>query len=159
MSEFGRRRPQSGLDGLKPAFERLTDGVSALVKQHIELARHEITVDATTAARRIGILAACGVVALIGYLILMTGILLLAGWLGGLLAAWITALALGLIHLGAAAGFGARYAQKLRQEKPVSLAQISDELHKDKQWLQQIAATAKNDQSPAQLLHEPARPS
>lgn len=155
MSEFNRRRTSSGLDGLKPAFERLTDGVSSLVKQHIELARHEITRDATTTARRLGILGACALVALMGYTLLLVAAITFAGWLGGMLAAWIVALALGGAHLGLAGGFGAHYARKLRTEKPVDLAQLSDELNKDRLWLQQMAASAQTNDPQAQLSFEP----
>lgn len=158
MSESNRRRTSNGLDGLKPAFERLTDGVSSLVKQHIELARHEITRDVTTTARRLGVLGACALVALMGYTLLLVAAIALAGWLGGALATWIVALSLGLIHLGVAAGFGAHYAKKLRSEKPVDLAQLTDELNKDKLWLQQMAASAPTTDPQAQLSFEPARP-
>jgi hypothetical protein len=159
MSEFNRRRATSGLDGLKPAFERLTDGVSTLVKQHIELARYEVTQDVTTAGKRIAILGACAMVALLGYVVLLGAAVLFAGWLGGMLAAWITAAAIALIHLAAAAGLGLYYGKKLRDDKPVDLAQIGDEINRDKQWLQQIAAASKDGKTPARLSHEHLRPS
>lgn len=150
MSEFNRKRRKNGLDGLKPAFERLTDGVSTLVKQHIELARYEITQDAFTAGRRVAILGACAALGAFGYLFLLVALTLFVGWLGGLVAAWICAAVIGLINLGVASLVGLKYAKKLRAHKPVHLTQLGDEIDKDKQWLRQIAATSrKPDPTPA----------
>lgn len=158
MSEFNRKRTKNGLDGLKPAFERLADGVSTLVKQHIELARYEATRDVRKATKRIAILGACALVGAVGYLFLLTAGILLAGWLGGWLAAWICAAVIAALHLGVAAVMGRKYSRKLRAEKPVDLAQLSDEFSKDKQWLQQIAATSKKTETPVALSPKPMPP-
>lgn len=158
MSEFSRKRTKNGLDGLKPAFERLADGVSTLVKQHIELARYEATRDIRTATRRMAILGACALIGGVGYLFLLATGVLLAGWLGGWLAAWICAAVIASAHLGVGGVMGRKYSKKLRAEKPVDLAQLGDELNKDKQWLQQIAATSKKPEPPAALSPKPMPP-
>jgi uncharacterized membrane protein YqjE len=162
MSEINRRRTTNGL---KPAFERLADGVSTLVKQHLELARYEIKQDVSTTGRRVAILGACAVVGLLGYLLLNIAGIGLAGWLGGWLAAWITAAVLALVHLGAAGGLAAYFGKKLKEQKPIDLAQTNDELDRDKQWLRKIGQTSPSatdgasDQRRAQLSHEPTPPS
>ncbi len=158
MSETYRQPGKA--NGLKPAFERLTDGVSTLVKQHLELARYEIKQDVSTTGKRLAFVAACTVVALIGYVLLNAAAILLAGWLGGLAAAFIVGVSLAVIHLGAAAGIFVYFGKQLKEEKPVDLAQTTDELDKDKQWLRKIAETrkdaekSKNGKRQAQLSHE-----
>ena len=165
MSELNRRRPTNGsgstngISGLKPAFERLTDGLSTLVKQHLELARYELKQDVSTTGKRVGVIAACGVIGLVGYIMLLVAGFLFAGWLGGWLAAWITAGAEALVNLGLA-GFAALYfGKKLRDDKPVDLAQTNDELDKDKTWLREIGENARNGKSPKQLSQEELPPS
>ena len=155
MSDYNRKRTTNGLDGLKPAFERLTDGVSTLVKQHIEFARYEATQDLKAATKRMAILGACALIAGVGYLFLLATAILLAGWLGGWLAAWICAAVIALLHLGVAAVMGRKYSNELRAEKAVDLAQLGDEINKDKQWLQQIAANSKKSPAPAELSPKP----
>ncbi|MFP4598582.1 MAG: phage holin family protein [Persicimonas sp.] len=152
MSETYRQKGRA--NGLKPAFERLTDGVSTLVKQHLELARYEIKQDVSTTGKRLAFVAACGVVALIGYVLLLAAAILLAGWLGGFAAAFIVGVSLAVIHLAAAAGIFVHYGKQLKEEKPVDLAQTTDELDKDKQWLRKIAQTPKNGERQAQLSQE-----
>ncbi|MFW5966185.1 MAG: phage holin family protein [Persicimonas sp.] len=141
MSE-PRRRTRT--DGLKPAFEQLSDGVSTLVKQHIELARHEIKQDVKTNGRRAAIIAVCGVIAVIGWVLLNLAAIGLAIWLGGMLAGWIVAGVLALIHLIVAGAAAAYFGKKLREDKPLDLAQTTDELEEDKQWLKRIGESRKN---------------
>lgn len=158
MSEFDRRRTKNGLDGLKPAFERLTDGVSTLVKQHIELARYEATQDLRASMKRAAILGACAFVGAVGYFFLLAAGILLAGWLGGWLAAWICAAIIAVLHLGGAAALGYKYGRHLRLRLPVDLAQLGDELNKDKQWLQQIAASSRKSAETVALSAKPTPP-
>ncbi len=163
MSELNRRRstsrPSSGLNGLKPAFERLTDGLSTLVKQHLELARYELKQDVSTTGKRLGIIAACAVIGLIGYVTLLAAGVLLAAWLGGALAAFITCAAIAVVHLAIAGVFAAVIGKKLREEKPVDLAQTNDELNEDKRWLREIGEKSRNGKSPKQLSQEELPPS
>lgn len=163
MSELNRRRSTSrstnGISGLKPAFERLTDGLSTLVKQHLELARYELKQDVSTTGKRVAIIAVCGVIALVGYIMLLVAGFLLAGWLGGWFAAWITAAAEALVNLALAGGLAAYFGKKLREDKPVDLAQTNDELDKDKRWLREIGENARNGKKPKQLSQEELPPS
>lgn len=161
MSELHRRRPTSsnGINGLKPAFERLTDGLSTLVKQHLELARYELKQDMSTTGKRLGIIAACAVVALIGYLTLLGAGILLAAWLGGALAAFITTAAIAVVHLALAGGLAAYFGKQLREEKPVDLAQTNDELKEDKRWLREIGDKSRNGKTPKQLSQDELPPS
>jgi hypothetical protein len=148
-----------GLDGLKPAFERLTDGLSTLVKQHMELARYEVTKDVKTTGTRVGIIAACAVVALLGYVMLLATGVMLAWWLGGLLAAWITAGALAVVHLALAGGLAAYFGKKLRDDKPVDLAQTNDELNEDKRWLREIGESSRKEKAQKRISQEGLPPS
>src|SRR5690554_1369768 len=158
MSEFDRRRTKNGLDGLKPAFERLTDKMSTLVKQHIELARYEATQDMRATMKRAAILGACAFVGVVGYFFLLAAGTLLAGWLGGWLAAWICAAVIAVLHLGVAGALGYKYGKRLRLGLPVDLAQLGDELNKDKQWLQQIAVNSKKSPETVTLSAKPTPP-
>ncbi len=161
MSELNRRRRNNGLDGIKPAFERLTDGLSTLVKQHLELARYEITQDVSATGKRLAVLGVCAAIGLVGYIMLLVAGFLFAGWLGGWLAAWITAGGEALANLALAGGLAAYFGKQLREEKPIDLAQTSDELDKDKRWLQnKIAQNSLNGEKPAaQLSHDQLPPS
>lgn len=169
MSELNRRptngrsrtngRRSGGLDGLKPAFERLTDGMSTLVKQHLELARYEVKKDVKTTGTRVGIIAVCGVIALVGYIMLLVTGVLLAGWLGGWLAAWITAGAEALINLALAGGLAAYFGKKLRDDKPVDLAQTNDELNEDKRWLREIGENSPNEKAQKRISQDELPPS
>lgn len=145
------------LDGLKPAFERLTDGVSTLVKQHIELARHEVKQDVNTTSKRVAAIAICGVVALVGYLLLNATLIMLFGLIGGVSAAFITGVVLTVLHLAAAGILVAYFGKKLRDEKPVDLAQTNDELDRDKQWLRKIGDNPQNGRQKRQLSREERR--
>ncbi|QDG53162.1 phage holin family protein [Persicimonas caeni] len=160
-STNGRRRPSSsnGINGLKPAFERLTDGLSTLVKQHLELARYELKQDVTTTGKRVAIIAVCAVIGLIGYVTLLGAGILLAAWLGGALAAFITAAAIAVVHLAVAGGLTAYFGKQLRDEKPVDLAQTNDELNEDKRWLREIGEKSRNGTKPKQLSQEELPPS
>lgn len=156
MSELNRRRSRH--DGLKPAFEKLTDGVSTLVKQHLELARYEFKQDVSATSRRLAVLVVCGIIGLIGYVTLLVAGILIAGWLGGMAAAAITAAVEAVVNLALAGGLAAYFGKQLREEKPVDLAQTSDELNRDKEWLRKIGNQRQNNQ-PAQLSHDELPPS
>lgn len=159
MSQLNRRRRTNGLDGIKPAFERLTDGLSTLVKQHLELARYEISQDVSTTGKRLAVLGACAAIGLVGYILLNVAGFLFAGWLGGWLAAWVTAGGEALFNLILAGALAAHFGKQLREDKPIDLAQTSDEIDKDKQWLKTIGDNARNGETPKQLSHEPSAPS
>jgi uncharacterized membrane protein YqjE len=155
----GDRRRSGGLEGIKPAFERLTNGLSTLVKQHLELARHEVKQDVKTTGTRVGIIAACAVIGLVGYIMLLAAGVLFAGWLGGWLAAWITAGAEALANLALAGGLATYFGKKLRDDKPVNLAQTNDELDEDKRWLRAIGETSPKAKTQTQISQEQLPPS
>jgi len=86
-------------EGLIPAIRELTDGITDLVRYQFQLLRLEAKREATDAGKNGGLLAAYGGVALIGYTLVLVGLILGGGWLWGTGGAALVAFGLGAAHL------------------------------------------------------------
>jgi uncharacterized membrane protein YqjE len=146
MAPTDPRKPGAGL---APAFEKLADGVSTLVREHLELARIEMREDAGRAAKNIGALVLCGSVAFVGYLMLNVAGVALGAVLYGDVGLAVAAFALAVLNFlgsfvlikGIAADSEAGF---------MSFEETTKELSRDKEWLRQIA-DKKSEEKPAEL--------
>ncbi len=123
--------------GFQAAIDGITDGLSRLVRNHFELARTEVRREASAVGQHLGALAVFASIALVGYGLLNLAIILFAAWLGDIAIMAIVALVLAILNLGVAGFAIARIVARLK-DSDVGLAQTTEELQKDKQWLKEI---------------------
>jgi hypothetical protein len=88
-----------------------------LVRQEINLAKTEMTVKAAKVGKDIGLIAAGGVLAFTGVLALVAFLILVLISLG--LAAWLSALIVGVVLAGIGAALAMSGLKKLREVDPV----------------------------------------
>ena len=93
-------RNSSQREGLVSAIQRLTDGVTNLVRNQVELVRIEFRREATEAGQRSGALLLFAGLALLGYGLVNLSVIFLAGWLLGFAGMTLASLLLGVVHLG-----------------------------------------------------------
>lgn len=149
MAEIRIQPVEPRTSNIQQALQGLTDGVTSLVKSHIELMRHEVKEEATTAGKNIAALFLFGLVTFVGYGLLNITAILFAGWFGGIVSMAITALILTVINLAGGVFAILQILQRFEKNAP-GLKQVSAELKKDKQWISQIRDTNSSPQLPAQ---------
>lgn len=122
-------------------FSELMKETSTLVRQEVALAQSELTRKAVTIGTQIGYLVVGGVVALLGVLALLAGVIIAVGQLihrllgvTEMTGAWISALVIGLIIAGIAA-YLVTSALKTLRETSLAPRQTVDSLKEDAQWL------------------------
>ncbi|TXD35354.1 phage holin family protein [Lujinxingia vulgaris] len=144
-----QRQPDSpSAAGFNAAIQGLSEGFSNLVRQHVELARHEAKDELKQVATQVIGLVVFGAIALVGYLLLLAAIVLLALWLGGVGPMFIACAILAGLHLAVSGVAIARLSSQL-SESGVSLPQISEELERNKQWIKQLRKSS-SPQLPAE---------
>ncbi|WP_158542288.1 phage holin family protein [Lujinxingia litoralis] len=143
-----RRSDTQGQAGFNAAIHGLSEGFSNLVRQHVELARHEAKEELKQVATQVIGLVVFGALALVGYLLLLAAIVLLALWLGGSGPMFITCAVLAGLHLAVAGVAIARLSSQLN-DSGVRLPQISEELERNKQWIKQLRKSS-SPQLPAE---------
>jgi hypothetical protein len=98
-------------------FSELSTGTSALIRQEMELARHELTRSAQTYARNSALIGAGAAVAYAGAIVLLIGIAYVLANLG--LGVELSFLIVGVITLVIGAFVAWRSLQSMRQVTPV----------------------------------------
>ncbi len=78
-------------------FTEITNGVSKLLRQEIDLARTEMTQKASAAGKDVGMIAGGGFVAYAGFLSVIAAVVLL---IGHVIPLWLSALIVGLLVIG-----------------------------------------------------------
>lgn len=137
--------PKTNPPGLVQALRGLTDGVTGLVRHHLELARLELQTDAKEIGKDVAVIAIAGILALVGYLFLNVAAILFSVWFGGVVAAACVALALALIHLGG--GGLALYALSTKFYERHYGGYLQRELERSSNWAQQLPTpTATKDE-------------
>jgi hypothetical protein len=126
-----------GRDGIVAAFKDLTDGLSVLVRQHLELVRLEVKEDAQILGGHIAIFALFGAIVLMGYGLLNLSAILFAGWGFGLHGMAVTSLVLAIVNLGIGARALRGAFQRIKADG-VALDRTAQELEKDIEWVRQI---------------------
>ncbi|WP_230470174.1 phage holin family protein [Lujinxingia vulgaris] len=144
-----QRQPDSpSAAGFNAAIQGLSEGFSNLVRQHVELARHEAKDELKQVATQVIGLVVFGAIALVGYLLLLAAIVLLALWLGGVGPMFITCAILAGLHLAVSGVAIARLSGQL-SDSGVNMPQISEELERNKQWIKQLRKSS-SPQLPAE---------
>ena len=125
----------NGRPGLGVLLRELAEGSVSLVRQEVTLARLELGGAAGHAGRGVAMFAAGAVLALLGLLALLTGVILLIGdqWLPRDLY-WVAAL-LVLLITGGIAAFLAKKGLRLLSPKQLAPDQTVETLKEDKEWL------------------------
>lgn len=123
-------------EGLVPAIQNLTDGVSDLVRSQFELIRLEVKNEATEAGRRGGSLLLYTGIALLGYGLLNLALILVAGWFFGITGMTLAALGLGLAHLGFGVVQSMRHIEEF-QEQHERLERKTRSLTGKQPWLEE----------------------
>ncbi|MFU8802816.1 MAG: phage holin family protein, partial [Bradymonadaceae bacterium] len=136
---------------LQTAFQGLTDGLSNLFRQHLELVRFEVKEEATEVGKNVAALGLFVFIALVGYGLLNLAAIFFAGWFGGLVAMAIAALALALINLGGAA-YAIRKIMHRFEDNSVNLSRTEEEMQRNKQWIKQIRNNEADSPPPAPRL-------
>lgn len=130
--------------GIQAALENLTDGLSRLVRQHLELAKIEAKMEAKIVGRNAAVLVVCGALLLLGYGLLNLAIILTALWLGSIAAMAITSIILAVLNLGVAS-FALYRAISNLQDNDL-LPKTAEELQRNKKWIKEIRETSSSPQ-------------
>jgi uncharacterized membrane protein YqjE len=138
-----RRVPPRLPESVPDAFADLSEGLSTLLRGHLQLARVEMKQDMRAIAREMGMEAAGTPLLLIGLLLLMVGASLA---LALALPVWAAFLIVGGANVLGGAALVGWATNKLRGQK-VTMPASSDELKKDRRW----ASTLRE---PTQALRE-----
>lgn len=129
--------------GIQAALENLTDGLSRLVRQHLELAKIEARHEAKVVGQNVAVLAIFSAIALLGYGLLNLAIILTALWLGSVAAMAITSIIVAVLNLGGAGFALSKAASRLREND--LLPKTAEEMKRNKKWIQEIR---ENSSSP-----------
>jgi uncharacterized membrane protein YqjE len=136
--------------GLGPAFEKLAEGVSTLVREHLELARLEMREDAGKAAKSVAAIVLCGSFALIGYLMLNVAGVALGAVLYGKVGLAVAAFLLAVINF--VIGFILIASVSSESEAGLmSFEETTKELSRDREWLRQIGEKEAEQEKTAEL--------
>lgn len=141
--------PRQPATGLAPAFEKLADGVSTLVREHLELARLDVREDAGRAARNLGVMLICGSIAFVGYLMLNVAGVALGAVLYGDIGLTVAAFLLAVFNFTVCFLLVKRVGAD-SESGFMTFEKTNKELSRDKEWLRQIAEKDKKE-TPAEL--------
>ncbi len=112
-------------------FAELARETSTLVRQEVQLARVELTQQATRIGRDVGALLAGGAVVYAGFLALIAAVILLLGDLG--IPWWLAALLVGVVVAGVGAILVARSLAALKRVDMVPRRTV-ETLKEDREW-------------------------
>lgn len=132
MQEENRgERQERGERSLGDLFSELSQKMTTLVRQEIQLAKVEMSQKASRAGKNVGFLVIGGVVVYTGLLALVAaGIILL----GQVIPYWLSAAIIGLVIAAVGAVLVIKGANTLRQEEPTPRETV-ETLQEDKEWL------------------------
>lgn len=112
-------------------FAELTRETSTLIHQEVELAKTEVTQKVTAMGRDVGMMAAGGLVAYIGTLVLVATLVIVLATLG--LPWWAAALIVGVVLVGVGLGILFASLNKLRHRDLVPRETV-ETLKEDAKW-------------------------
>jgi Putative Actinobacterial Holin-X, holin superfamily III len=121
-------------------FGKLSNELSTLIRQEMDLARAELTEKGKQAGKGAGLFGGAATVALLGAGAITAGIILL---LNLLMAAWLAAIIVGLVYVGVAALLGLKGRDEIQQATPPVPEQTVDTVKEDVQWAKTRAQSAK----------------
>jgi len=121
-------------------FSKLSNELSTLVRQEMELARAELTEKGKQAGKGAGLFGGAATVALLGAGAITAGIILL---LALLIPDWLAAIIVGLIFVGIAALLGMKGRDEIQAATPPVPEQTVDTVKEDVEWAKTRAQSAK----------------
>jgi hypothetical protein len=121
-------------------FGKLSNELSTLIRQEMELARAELTEKGKQAGKGAGLFGGAATVALLGAGAITAGIVLL---LALLIPDWLAAIIVGLVYVGIAAVLGLKGRDEIQQATPPVPEQTVDTVKEDVQWAKTRAQSAK----------------
>lgn len=137
----------------RDALARLVEGVQTLFREHLALAKIELTDDLRRTGRSI-LLGAAGLPPLfVGYVLLMVALALL---LHLVLVDWAAFGIVALANLAAGAALTLVFSAKVRAEK-LALEKTGEELRRDREWLLSLRNGERKVGAPPSLSAPPSR--
>jgi uncharacterized membrane protein YqjE len=137
------RLPDPGSEpGLGDLIRQLAQDSATLVRQEVALAKAEIRENVKTAARNAAMIAAGGVLLLLGGLVLIACLVMVVG--DALDEYWLGALIVGGLFLIIGGIMAKKALGNLKQES-LAPEQTIETLKEDKQWLQNEMRSARRD--------------
>lgn len=131
----GTRGERTG--GIVGALKDLSEGMSVLFRQHLELVRLEVKEDARIISGHIAILVVFGLFALVGYVMLNGAAVLFAGWGFGIHGMAVVSLVLAIVNM--TFGLKAVQATMTRIKRDgIALDRTAQELERDIEWVKEI---------------------
>jgi hypothetical protein len=121
-------------------FSKLSNELSTLVRQEMELARAELTEKGKQAGKGAGLFGGAATVALLGAGAITAGIILL---LALLIPDWLAAIIVGLIFVGIAALLGMKGRDEIQAATPPVPEQTVETVKEDVEWAKTRAQSAK----------------
>jgi hypothetical protein len=121
-------------------FSKLSNETSTLIRQEMELARAELTEKGKEAGKGAGLFGGAGAVGLLGAGALTAGLILL---LDLAIAAWLTAIIVGLIYVAVAAVLGLKGRDRIQAATPPVPEQTVDTVKEDVEWAKTRAQSAQ----------------
>ena len=121
-------------------FSKLSNELSTLIRQEMELARAELTEKGKQAGKGAGLFGGAATVALLGAGAITAGIVLL---LALIIPDWLAAIVVGLVYVGVAALLGLKGRDEIQQATPPVPEQTVDTVKEDVQWAKTRAQSAK----------------
>ncbi|HRV93556.1 MAG TPA: phage holin family protein [Anaerolineae bacterium] len=113
-------------------FSELSAGTSALIRQEVQLAKVELTQKANKAGKDVALIAAGGVVAYGGFLVLLAALVLV---LAVVMPLWLAAFLVGSVVAGIGALVALNGWESL-QKTTMTPERTIKSLQEDKEWLQ-----------------------
>ena len=117
-------------------FADLAEQLGQLLRQEVNLAKTEMTQKATQVGKQVGMVAAGGVVALLGIMAILAGIIIA---LGHAIPMWLSALIVGLLVAGSGAFAIQRGIATLKQTSLVPQTTVKT-IQEDASWIHEQAS-------------------
>ncbi|CAN5309896.1 phage holin family protein [soil metagenome] len=132
----------AGEPSLGELFKQLAEDSAMLVRQEVALAKVEMSHNIKSAARSAAMVAVGGMIAFVGVLVLVAGIVILLG--AALNNYWLAALIVGIVFLAIGGLLAMSNLNKLKAEELAPERTIQT-LQEDKQWIQKEIKQVKTD--------------
>jgi uncharacterized membrane protein YqjE len=131
---------QSNGDSAGELVRRLSEDVSTLVRQEVELAKAELTEKGKKAGRGAGMFGGAGLFGVFAFAALTTALILV---LSEVMDTWLAALIVAVVYAGVAGVLALTGKQNIEEAGPPQPEQTVETLKEDVQWAKSQAASVK----------------
>jgi uncharacterized membrane protein YqjE len=135
-----RVKQQSNGDSAGELVRRLSEDVSTLVRQEVELAKAELTEKGRKAGRGAGMFGGAGLFGVFAFAALTTAIILV---LSEVMDAWLAALIVAVVYAAVAGVLAITGKKDIEEAGPPQPEQTVETLKEDVQWAKSQAASVK----------------